>query len=229
MFARWSQENFFKYMREHFNLDRLVDYKTETMPDTIKVTNPAYRQLSSEIRSSRSTLNRRLASFGALNLKSEIEEAQVEVFQKTKSELQEEIYHIQKDIESLKGQRKNIEQHILVKNLPEDQKFSKLSSQTKHLIDTIKMIAYRAETAMANILKEKIPDSKAQESRSLLRSIYSTAVDLVPNGDLLTVRVHHQAHYCSDELVRHLCTTLNETNVTFPGTNLRIYYELVSN
>jgi prepilin-type processing-associated H-X9-DG protein len=25
MFARWSQENFFKYMREHYGLDRLVD------------------------------------------------------------------------------------------------------------------------------------------------------------------------------------------------------------
>ena len=29
MFARWSQENFFKYCREHFGLDKLVDYCTE--------------------------------------------------------------------------------------------------------------------------------------------------------------------------------------------------------
>jgi len=26
MFARWNQENFFKYMREHFRLDRLVEH-----------------------------------------------------------------------------------------------------------------------------------------------------------------------------------------------------------
>jgi hypothetical protein len=26
LFARWSQENFFKYAREHFALDRLADY-----------------------------------------------------------------------------------------------------------------------------------------------------------------------------------------------------------
>ncbi|MEA3302739.1 MAG: hypothetical protein U9Q75_05600 [Pseudomonadota bacterium] len=31
MFARWSQENFFKYAREHYNLDRLVDYRTEAI------------------------------------------------------------------------------------------------------------------------------------------------------------------------------------------------------
>ena len=29
MFARWSQEIFFKYMRQHYNLDRLVEYGTE--------------------------------------------------------------------------------------------------------------------------------------------------------------------------------------------------------
>ena len=28
MFARWSQENFFKYMQEHYGLDRLVEYGT---------------------------------------------------------------------------------------------------------------------------------------------------------------------------------------------------------
>ncbi len=27
MFARWSQENFFKYAREHYALDRLADYR----------------------------------------------------------------------------------------------------------------------------------------------------------------------------------------------------------
>jgi hypothetical protein len=26
MFARWNQENFFKYMREHYGLDRLVEH-----------------------------------------------------------------------------------------------------------------------------------------------------------------------------------------------------------
>jgi hypothetical protein len=29
MFARWSQENFFKYTREHYGLDRLADYQTK--------------------------------------------------------------------------------------------------------------------------------------------------------------------------------------------------------
>ncbi|MFW8601787.1 putative transposase [Desulfobacterota bacterium M19] len=40
MFARWSQENFFKYMRENYNIDRLSDYSTEEIPDTTQVVCP---------------------------------------------------------------------------------------------------------------------------------------------------------------------------------------------
>src|SRR5260370_9818569 len=43
--ARCSQENFFKYMREHFGLDALVQYGTDEIPATVTVLNPASRQL----------------------------------------------------------------------------------------------------------------------------------------------------------------------------------------
>ena len=228
MFARWSQENFFKYMRENFSLDRLIDHKLEAMPDTIKVTNPEYRSLSAAIRSKTTALSRRLAKFGAINLKADLDPAQVEAFQKTKADLRDEISNLQADIDILKGQRKAVDQHVMIKNLPEDQKFSRLATQTKHLIDTIKMIAYRAETAMANVIREKMPGTKIDEVRSLLKSIYTTEADLIPSDHKLTVRIHHQAHHCSDEIVDYVCGVLNETNTVFPGTTLRIYYELVS-
>ena len=51
LFARWSQENFFRYMREHFGLDRLIEYGTEPVPDAISVVNPQWRKLDSQIRS----------------------------------------------------------------------------------------------------------------------------------------------------------------------------------
>src|SRR6266853_2846561 len=44
LFARWSQENFFRYMREHFSLDRLIEYGTEPIPDAISVVNPEWRK-----------------------------------------------------------------------------------------------------------------------------------------------------------------------------------------
>jgi hypothetical protein len=51
MFARWCQENFFKYMQQHYAIDRLVDYGIEPIPDSTRVVNPAWRSLDSQVRS----------------------------------------------------------------------------------------------------------------------------------------------------------------------------------
>ena len=75
MFARWSQENFFKYAREHFSLDRLIDYRTQEISDPIRVVNPAWRKLDGQVRSGTAKLARLLAQFGALNIEQGIEPA----------------------------------------------------------------------------------------------------------------------------------------------------------
>ena len=51
LFAGWCQENFFRYMREHYGLDHLVEYGTEPIPDAIETVNPQWRRLDSQIRS----------------------------------------------------------------------------------------------------------------------------------------------------------------------------------
>jgi hypothetical protein len=48
--------------------------------------------------------------------------------------------------------RKKTEHHIPVKSLPEEDRFTRLRTERKHFIDTLKMIAYRAETSMASLL-----------------------------------------------------------------------------
>src|SRR5271165_1605381 len=73
MFARWCQEIFFKYMRQHYNLDRLIEYQTEPIPDTTRVINPAWRQLDSQIRRQNGLLNRELLQFAQIQLPQEME------------------------------------------------------------------------------------------------------------------------------------------------------------
>ena len=45
MFARWCQENFFRYMVEHFNIDALADYSVERTDETKRVVNSKYRKI----------------------------------------------------------------------------------------------------------------------------------------------------------------------------------------
>jgi hypothetical protein len=90
------------------------------------------------------------------------------------------------------------------------------------------MIAYRSETAMANLLREKM--SHPNEARCLLYSLYNTEADIFPDdtSGTLTVRLHSLANPASNKLVLNLCNELNATNTIFPGTNLRLVYELVT-
>jgi hypothetical protein len=43
--SRWSQENFFRYMRQSYHLDELVDYGVAGIPETTILVNPAHRTL----------------------------------------------------------------------------------------------------------------------------------------------------------------------------------------
>jgi hypothetical protein len=226
MFARWSRENFYKYMRQHYNLDRLAEYGTEPVPDLIQAVNPVWRKLDSQIRTQTETRRRQLALFGALDLQSSLEEPEVARYQQKKAQLQDEIENLNREIDQLKRQRKETPHHIPVKDLPESDRFSRLLTERKHFIDTIKLIAYRAETSMASLLRDQL--SREDDARALLRQIYETEIDLIPDlpTHTLIVRLHHLTQAAHDQAVRHLCNELNATETLFPGTDLRLVYQL---
>jgi hypothetical protein len=112
MFTRWSQENFFKYMIQHFEIDRLIEYQTEPVDETKKVVNPAYRKLESQIKSKAATRARRAAAFGQLHLTEPLIEKHVAAYEREKATLREEIEELDRDLEQLKAQRRKTPRHI---------------------------------------------------------------------------------------------------------------------
>ncbi len=228
LFARWSQENFFRYMREHYSLDRLVEYGTEPVPDAIQVVNPAWRKLDSQIRSKTGQRHRLTAQFGALALSEDPTESEFHGYQQRKAQLQEQIQHLDLEIETCKQQRKQTEHHIPVKSLPEEDRFTRLRTERKHFVDTIKMIAYRAETSLASLLREHLV--RSDDARALLRQIFKTEADLIPDPEakILTVRIHHLTQAVHDQAIDQLCAALNDTQTVFPGTSLTLVFKLGS-
>lgn len=81
---------------------------------------------------------------------------------------------------------------------------------------------------MAKSLREhpKRPD----EARRLLRALYTTEADLLPDPDagILTVRLHRGANAVTDQAIAKLCAELNATETVFPRTNLRLVLQLGS-
>lgn len=228
MFARWSQENFFKYMRENYSLDRLVDYSIEDIPDTTTVVCPLYRAADSDVKKQAALLARKRCECNSVVLCDDIEPAKVAAYEDKKQSLLDEIKEMEQVLDDLKACRRDTPKHVMLSELPPEDQFQKLGMKSKYFIDTIKLIAYRTETAMVNIVRKTMPHQN--EARRLLRSLYETSADILPDYEhnKLTVRLHQPANRCNAVTVDNLCRELNTTATKFPGTNLQMVYEMVS-
>jgi hypothetical protein len=228
LMARWSQENYFKYMREHYGLDALVEYGTEEIPATVTVLNPAWREIDRQVRKHHAELKRYQQQQQKVSLEQPLSESAIQLYEQHQGHWQGRIEQLQPTLDQLKQKRKQTPRQIPVKDLPEQDRFTRLRTERKRFLDTIKMIAYRAETSMASTVREKL--ARSDDARALLRQIYNTEVDLIAdlNAKTLTVRLHHLTQAAHDAAVRYLCEELTATEITFPGTDLRLVYKLGS-
>jgi hypothetical protein len=225
LFARWSQENFFQYMGQHYGLNRLIEYGTEPLPETTVVVNPAWRKKDQEVRRERAILVRQQAQFGALTLPALAETEAVAAYEKQKGQMLEELQQQEKKLAQLKKERQENPRHLALKDLPEGERFQQLRTNKKHFVDTIKLIAYRAETALVALAREKL--SRPDDARALLRQVFASSVDLYPDAEkkTLTVRLHQLSNGAHDEVLEHLCAELTATETLYPGTELRLVFQ----
>ena len=229
MFARWSQENFFRYVMENFGIDTLVSYFSEKMSDTTILVNPQYRALENQLRTFVSKLNIRKTKFANMVLgEKTIEEKKMKKHLHQKSELNNEIISLEAEINQIKEKKKQIPRKITYAELPESEQFENVINKRKLFLDTVKIIAYRAETAMANIIKKRM--SHPDEARVLLKQVYQTDANIYPDyvRKILTVELFRMTYWKDDLIIEELCQTLNETETVFPGTDLTLFYKLVS-
>jgi hypothetical protein len=229
LFSRWSQENFFRYMMEHFTIDALSEYGTETISGTTRpVVNPARRELDRQSRSVKSKLTQRQARFAALTLHPQAEASEIVKWEREKVALQEEIEQLEHELTVLKERMQSTPKHLAWEDLPEGEKFERLAPSRKRLTDTVKLVAYRAETALATIVREEL--SHADEARALLRDLFRSDADLYPDeaAGVLEVRIHTLANPRSNRAVQHLLDHLNAAEFVYPGTTLRLTYTLTA-
>ena len=179
-------------------------------------------ELDRRKRSIRSKLIHQQARFAALTMHPESDEAAQAKWEKRKAELGETIEQFEAELEGINNQLKTTPAHLKWDHLPETEKFERLAPSRKRLVDTVKMIAYRAETAMASIVREVL--ARDDDARSLLRDLFRSEVDLLPDLEqrLLSVSVHPMSNPRSNRAIAHLLDHLNAAEFIYPGTNLRL-------
>jgi hypothetical protein len=228
MFTRWSQENFFRYMMQHFSIDLLQEYGTDSFPDTEKVVNPAWRELDRSRNSLQNKLRYRRARFAEMSMhpESENDKSRYEKWLRKKAALLEEVQNFEHQLDEEKAKLKKTPKHIAWGQLEQKDKFQRLLPGRKRLMDTIRMIAYRAETAMASLLVGPTVDFAA--ARCLLRDLFVTEADILPDPEnkLLHVRIHGASRPAANRSLVRLMAQLNEAQMQYPGTDMHIVYEL---
>jgi hypothetical protein len=216
-------------MMESFGIDSITSYYKNPVPDTSLVINPQYRELDRQHKKITTLVNNRKIKYAGISLQNkEMSEKEIEKYAKKKSELQLEIENLEKQRIEIIEKKNTTEKKKLFEDLDENHKFDTSVNERKFFLDTIKIIAYRAETALCNIIKKQM--TSPQQARTLIRKLYTADADMEVDeiNAALIVKIHRTNHWADDKLLEYLCEQLNETKTMFPATNLTCQFKLVT-
>jgi transposase len=225
MFDRWRQENFFKYLREEYALDALVEYATVPDDPTREVPNPAWAAVDAQLRQAYAHLDRLQAEYG-LEALTNLEEQRrtMRGFKTAHGKLGQKIWNAWQRLEQLEKRRAGIPRRVPVQSVI-NQPVVKLAPERKHLTNLIKMLAYQAES---DLLRMVAPHYRraGQEGRTLLQSALASTADLQVTETELRVTLAPQSSPHRTRAIAALCDQLNQTQTLFPGSRLRLHYAI---
>ncbi|MBI4379763.1 MAG: helix-turn-helix domain-containing protein [candidate division NC10 bacterium] len=223
MFERWRQENFFKYMREEFLLDALVDYGIEPEDPTRTIPNPERRALEKQLRSARTELASIEREYGAAAAdNTEQRRPSMRGFKIAHGALGKKLRAARDRVAKLLKQRRELPRRVEVRDLSEHA-VVKLATERKHLTNIIKMVAYQAESDLLALLRPNFARAE-QEGRTLLHELFAAAGDIrVCNTELhITLAPLSSPH--RTRAAHALCDILDQTAINFPGSHLRMRF-----
>jgi len=153
MFERWTQENFFRSMRQHFALDALVSYAVEPADPERTIPNPARKAAAKALATHRAALRELEQTYGQqARTNSEAQRPTMRGFKIAQAGLNRQITRLEAQCRQLQARLKALPKRVAVKEVMEEAEIVQLAPEAKHLTDTLKLAAYRAETALVRCL-----------------------------------------------------------------------------
>jgi transposase len=223
MFERWRQENFFKYLREEYLIDALVDYQVEPDDPSRLVPSPARKAVEKELRSTRASFTKLQERFGATTIDYLNGDTPPADFQNTEKKLCSDMEKASARIQKLEARRSSLPTHLPLAEARKGQEAVKLSTERKHLTNILKMVAFQIESDLVEMIRphyRRVED----EGRTLVQTILQDAADIEPTEGQLRITLAPLSSPHRSRVVESLCEALNKTNTMFPGTQLQMRY-----
>jgi transposase len=224
MFSRWQQENFFRYMRHEFALDHLPTTAVEPADPERSVPNPAVKEKKRELGRVKAKLAKAEQAYGQkAHDNQEQKRRTVRGFKITHAELGREIKRLRSTRKRLEAEVKALPARVPVREVMDGEPIVRLERERKTMTDTFKMVAYRAETQLANLVGPLLP-YRDDEARKFMRQVFNLPADLLPDHERseLVVRLHTMTTPRDNRALASLCGVLNDLKFCYPGTKLRL-------
>jgi transposase len=225
MAARWRQENYFKYAREHFALDALDSYADHGDDLTRLVPNPAKARAKDQVTSAGKEL---IAAHA--DMADAIEQATTQAGRPGNGGKatvdpapSQALTLAQADLAAAKTTSATTPTHLPLGQVRPGSRL--LETETKLITHAIRMSAYNSESALARLLRPHYSRSD-REGRALLREAFNLPGDLQIIGNTLHVRLDPASAPRRSKALAALCTELNDTQTRYPGTDLTLIYSI---
>jgi len=226
MFERWRQENFFKYIRQEYLIDALIDYAVEPDDPERSVPNPARKAVDQDLRQARGQLARLQESYGVAALDYvDGRTPTMRAFTETEQRLQRELDKVQARIAGLVERQKTLPVRVPLRETPHAAEAVKLSTERKHLTNVLKMVAYQIESTLVEQLRPHYARAD-DEGRTLIQTALRSCAAIQPTAEALRVTLMPLSSPHRSVALRQLCDDLNKTATAFPGTNLRLRFDV---
>jgi hypothetical protein len=221
LFKRWTQENFFKYMLATYELDHLYTYAKPPVPAGGEHPNPEYVQLQKQAGRIREQIGRIL---GRQLTKVAHEDVQQWVVQFTALHKGKTGQQLARLARLLADTTK-----VLAQTPPREstQDYVRLDVESRLLGNLVKCAAYRAEGALARMVAEVWKGSNGNY-RGIVDAFLKTSGALRVESHRLRIILRPQSTPARTRLLEHLCRRVSELSVVYPGTELRLFFEVAA-
>ena len=228
MFGRWRQENFFRYMKENFALDALVDHGIEPDDPVREVPNPARKQLDRKLQAARAERAEWERAYGAAAAgNAEKKRPTMRGFKIAHGKIGQALRVARERVAKLTAARRTLPQRVPLGAVRKADRVVRLAPERKLFTDAIKAATYRAESLLLRLLRPHLQRAE-DEGRAFLRAAVQLPGDLLVAGDEVTVRLHAMSAPRFTAALRALCEELNALEPRFPETRYRLRYEVAA-
>jgi len=188
MCGRWKQENFFKIMKNQYNIDYHPDYEFKELSPQLMIKNPALKKIQKEIQNLKKERTKVIKKLGKKFSDSCYNDKSLEHYQnlKTTSKWLNRKEEIDDKLQKLKAKKKQLPDKVPFDSLSEKKMMSR-TVRRKLFLDILKTAVYNMQEMALDCFEKHY--NRPKDIRVIMKMLINTTSHLQLKDDTLVVSI----------------------------------------